>query len=121
MPTCQPAMPAVLVEDKLLPVMKTIGLDFGTESVRGVLVDVDSGEEIATAVSEYEHGVIDGKYHDPDDYLHSMDSVLRELGSLGRYRRRCYGLQRPALQSGRDVAFPPIGRPSLSGQDLEEP
>ena len=35
---------------------------------------------MATAVSEYEHGVIDGKYHDPDDYLHSMDSVLRELG-----------------------------------------
>ena len=63
-----------------LPVMKTIGLDFGTESVRGVLVDVDSGEEMATAVSEYEHGVIDGKYHDPDDYLRSMDSVLGELG-----------------------------------------
>ena len=77
--------------------MKTIGLDFGTESVRGVLVDVDSGEEMATAVSEYEHGVIDGKYHDPDDYLRSMDSVLGELGPSDGYRRGCHGLQRPAL------------------------
>ena len=73
-------LPAVHGEDKVSTVMKTIGLDFGTESVRGVLMDVESGEEIAAAISEYEHGVIDGKYHDPDDYLHSMDSVLRELG-----------------------------------------
>ena len=45
--------------------MKTIGLDFGTESVRGVLVNVETGQEISTLVVEYEHGVIDGKYHDP--------------------------------------------------------
>ena len=61
--------------------MKTIGLDFGTESVRGVLVDVESGEEIATAVSEYHHGVIEDKYHEPDDYLVSMHNVLSELGA----------------------------------------
>lgn len=61
--------------------MKTIGLDFGTESVRGVLVDVETGQEVSTTVAEYEHGVIQGKYHDPDDYLTAMWSVLDRLGS----------------------------------------
>ena len=60
--------------------MRTVGLDFGTESLRGVLVDVETGEDTSTAVAEYEHGVIDGKYHDPDDYLTAMECVLRELG-----------------------------------------
>ena len=36
-----------------------IGVDFGTESGRAVLVDVSNGEEIATAVYPYSHGVID--------------------------------------------------------------
>ncbi len=36
-----------------------IGIDFGTESGRAVLVDVRTGEEVATAVHPYRHGVID--------------------------------------------------------------
>jgi L-ribulokinase len=31
----------------------TIGIDFGTESGRAVLVDVASGEEVATCVHPY--------------------------------------------------------------------
>ncbi len=37
----------------------TIGIDFGTESGRAVLVDVADGREVATAVHPYKDGVID--------------------------------------------------------------
>ena len=36
-----------------------IGIDFGTESGRAVLVDVGDGQEVATAVHSYADGVID--------------------------------------------------------------
>ena len=37
----------------------TIGVDFGTQSGRAVLVEVGTGREVATAVKEYSHGVMD--------------------------------------------------------------
>jgi L-ribulokinase len=45
----------------------SIGVDFGTESGRAVLVDVANGAELATAVYEYENGVIDAQLPAPDD------------------------------------------------------
>ena len=39
--------------------MYTIGVDFGTESGRALLVDTRDGREVATAVHPYSHGVID--------------------------------------------------------------
>ncbi len=74
-----------------------IGLDFGTESGRAVLVDVTDGREVATAVHSYGDGVIDEVLpgtdielpHDfalqnPADYIEvlrvTIPAVLREGG-----------------------------------------
>ena len=74
-----------------------IGVDFGTESGRAVLVDVGNGQEIATAVHPYANGVIDEKLpgtdirlepdwalQDPNDYLEvfkrAIPAVLKESG-----------------------------------------
>ena len=61
-----------------------IGVDFGTESGRAILVDIADGRELATAVHPYRNGVIDERLpvvdrsvplppdwalQDPDDYL----------------------------------------------------
>lgn len=39
----------------------TIGVDYGTESGRVVLISLENGEEIAEHVTPYKHGVIEGK------------------------------------------------------------
>ncbi len=69
-----------------------LGLDFGTLSVRALLVDAHTGAELATASSNYSHGVIDEKLpgstrrlspetalQHPGDYLESMTEVVRRV------------------------------------------
>ena len=69
-----------------------IGLDYGTESGRAILVAVDNGEEVATAVESYPHGVIerelpgsgkrlepDWALQDPRDYLHVAETVVPKV------------------------------------------
>jgi L-ribulokinase len=77
-----------------------IGVDFGTESGRAVLVDISDGRQVATAVSAYSHGVIDERLpladrdvvlppdwalQDPEDYLRvfreTIPAVLAEAGA----------------------------------------
>jgi L-ribulokinase len=74
-----------------------IGVDFGTESGRALLVDVSTGAEIATAVHPYANSVIDEKLpgtdirlepdwalQDPNDYIevfkNAIPAVLKESG-----------------------------------------
>jgi len=68
----------------------SMGLDFGTESVRALIVDVQTGEEMGSAVVAYPHGVItnvlpvdggtslprDWALQDPDDYLTALSQVV---------------------------------------------
>lgn len=69
-----------------------LGLDFGTESARALLVAADNGEEIATAVERFHHGVIDDTLpeggaklgtdwalQDPQDYLHALETTVRAV------------------------------------------
>jgi len=79
------------------PTFKTkyaIGVDFGTETGRAVLVDVADGREIATAVYPYSHGVIDERLpipgeeirlepdwalQDPQDYIRTFQTTIPEV------------------------------------------
>src|SRR2546426_182760 len=47
----------------------TIGIDFGTDSARAVLVDVASGRVAATASVPFPHGVIDRSFPGQSDHL----------------------------------------------------
>jgi L-ribulokinase len=72
-----------------------IGIDFGTESARALLVDCADGTEVAVAVHAYESGVIDEQLlgvplepewalQDPADYVsalqHAVPKLLAETG-----------------------------------------
>jgi L-ribulokinase len=46
-----------------------IGVDFGTESARALLLDASTGEELAVAVTRYPHGVIDATLPDSGEQL----------------------------------------------------
>jgi len=78
-----------------------LGVDYGTESARALLVDVADGREVATAVYPYSNGVIserlpgagthlpahDWALQDPEDYLRALDETvpacLRQAGIRG--------------------------------------
>jgi L-ribulokinase len=65
----------------------TLGLDYGTNSVRALLVNVAHGAEIATAVSGYEHGadgVILGRdpnlaRQHPADYIKGAEAAIKQV------------------------------------------
>lgn len=72
----------------------TIGLDYGTNSVRALLVNVSNGEEVADAVYNYEHGVKGvvlgrnpnmARQH-PSDYLKGATQTIRKVLNLAKKR-----------------------------------
>jgi L-ribulokinase len=65
----------------------TIGLDYGTNSVRCLIVDVTNGDELGTAVYEYETGeagiILDPADHNlarqnPADYIKGIEVTIKE-------------------------------------------
>ena len=64
-----------------------IGLDYGTNSVRCLIVDVKTGDELGTAVYNYPTGemgiIIDKKDHNlarqnPEDYLKGIEQTVKK-------------------------------------------
>jgi L-ribulokinase len=65
----------------------TIGMDFGSDSVRSLLVNVATGEEVASSVHYYVRWAA-GKYCDPSknqfrqhplDYMEGIENTIREI------------------------------------------
>ena len=67
----------------------TIGIDYGTLYARGIIVNINTGEQIAESILKYPHGVMEelnGKKLPPDwalqhpqDYLDAMYSIIPDL------------------------------------------
>jgi len=75
----------------------SIGFDFGTNSVRSLLVDISNGREIATAVFEYpsgEAGIIPDSFdhnvarQNPADYLVGAEVSIREMLAEAKKKRK---------------------------------
>jgi L-ribulokinase len=105
----------------------TIGLDYGTNSVRAVIADVRTGREIATAVYSYAHGekgvILSGdpnlaRQH-PDDYVRGARLTIRRAARAARDARKSFKPEQiigigvdttgstplPVDESGRPLAF----------------
>ncbi len=109
-----------------------IGIDFGTESGRAVLVDVTDGREVATSVHHYANGVIDEylpgsdfrlepdwALQDPNDYLEVFKNTIPALlGESGVDPADVIGLgidftactMMPTKQDGTPLCFIPEWR-----------
>ncbi len=70
----------------------TIGIDFGTESARAILVDVSNGKVVSSSVYEYPHGIFtqelpesdielepDWALQDPADYIQALKRTVPKL------------------------------------------
>ena len=78
-----------------------IGIDYGTLSVRALLVNIETGEEVAASIYEYPHGVMEehipsGKklpvgwaLQDPQDYLEGLLVTVRAVS----YTHLAFGLK----------------------------
>lgn len=81
-----------------------VGLDYGTESARGVLLDPQTGQALAEKVHPYRHGVIDRQLangptlpadwalQDADDYLEAAQEILTYLVQVAPQGRTIAGI-----------------------------
>ncbi|MBM3284807.1 MAG: ribulokinase, partial [Candidatus Aminicenantes bacterium] len=87
------------MEDPMSQRSVTLGLDFGTNSVRALLADVRNGEEIATAVHDYERGqagvILDPSdpnlaRQDPREYVTGAEAVVKKVLAEARAADRSF-------------------------------
>lgn len=109
-----------------MPGTYTIGLDYGTNSVRALIVDTATGEEVGTSVFDYPSGkagiLLDRDPNlarqDPQDYLEGLEQAIKgALSAAGRregfYPDRVIGIgidttgstPLPVDENGQPLAF----------------
>jgi L-ribulokinase len=71
-----------------------IGLDYGTDSVRAVLIDTENGAELATSVSYYQRWK-EGKFCKPEENQFRQHP-LDHIEGLENHFNRCQGKWRCA-------------------------
>ena len=83
----------------------SLGLDFGSLSVRALIVNMETGEECGTAVCAYSHGILDKELPDgtllprgfvlqlPEDYWQGMGACIREaMANAGVAKQEIKGI-----------------------------
>lgn len=103
----------------------TIGLDFGTNSLRAILVDVSDGTEIASCVYNYTRGesgiILDIANpllarQDPQDYIEGIEITIRGVIELGKKVRTINNLS--IIGIGIDATASTVIPLDESGQPL---
>jgi L-ribulokinase len=121
------------------PSKLSLGLDFGTNSVRALIADISDGREVATAVHEYESGqagiLLDPAdpnlaRQDPADYVAGLESVVKAVLAAARKSDRAFDPARiigigvdttgstpiPVDSTGTPLAFQKKWRKNLNAQ-----
>ena len=124
-----------------------VGVDFGTESGRAVVIDTADGRELGSSVYRYANGVIDAQLpapdddvrlgpdwalQDPEDYLRTFQQAVPaalaaagvDPAAGGGRGHRLHGLHDAAHEGGRHAplhAARAAPRTARLGQALEAP
>lgn len=74
----------------------SIGIDYGSLSARAVIIDIHTGEELATSIYEYPHSImetslptgeplgLDWALQHPQDYIEALVYIIKEVVSISR-------------------------------------
>lgn len=68
-----------------------IGLDYGTQAARALLIDAANGQVLCSHTVRYPHGVMEGNLASADDYENALEELLRAV-TPEEYRHTVMGI-----------------------------